>query len=892
MELTIEQALERAVQAHKAGNLQDAESLYRAILQSQPKHPDANHNLGILAVSVNRADVALPLFKNALDANPRQGQFWISYIDALIKEKQFDNAQNILEQSKKQGLVGQAVDALAAQLLNLAPTSRGSESEENKLSVAIELRESGKYQESQAWLNNFLKTDPNNAQAWSLLSQVYLLDKKDNESEKALLTAVSINPDLPSIYRNQARLLLKKSKPAEALIKAQSGYERSLNDPESWLILATCLAASQRDQEALNLIERTLKARPNYAEAFATRALIRLRAKNIVDAITDLEKAVSLKQHLAQLWRLLGNLRYKTNNLPGAIEALYKAHEYDASNADFMVDLGELLRQDKKVSEAIIILKEATHLAPKNENAWINLGVALQQATRIDEAKVAFENALEINPNSAEVASNLGAIAKDAKDLETAKKYFEKAIEIKPDLAEARNNLGMTLQDLSRLDEAQASYKRALKLNPNLSGTHSNLIYCLSMSEGVGAQELAQELGCFAKQFEEPLQSSWPIHDNVRDARRTLRVGFVSADFRHHAVASYIEPVLVHLVRDTQLSLYAYYNYVTEDNVTERLKGLFASWANTASLSDEALAQKVRDDGIDILIDLSSHTADNRLLTFARKPAPVQVSWIGYPGSTGLHSMDYFLSDKHALPEGQFEDQFTEKIVRLPAAATFLPFKGSPPVNDLPAAKNDYLTFGSFNRPNKISRSVIALWSELLRAIPNARMVLGSMPEEGQHNVLLQWFTQEGIGAERLSLYPMKPLGEYLALHHEVDVCLDTFPYNGGTTTWHAIWMGVPTLTLAGQTVAGRSGASILGQVGLESFVAQSKEEFVQTGQQLAREIKSLAQIRAGMRSRFEQSAAGNPQVVAAGLTQAMRVMWQRWCNDLPAQAFSVNKAQ
>jgi predicted O-linked N-acetylglucosamine transferase (SPINDLY family) len=368
-----------------------------------------------------------------------------------------------------------------------------------------------------------------------------------------------------------------------------------------------------------------------------------------------------------------------------------------------------------------------------------------------------------------------------------------------------------------------------------------------------------------------------------------LRVGFVSADFRHHAVANYIEPILVHLVRDTQLSLHAYYNYFTEDNVTERLKGRFASWTNTASLSDEALAQKVRDDGIDILIDLSSHTADNRLLTFARKPAPVQVSWIGYPGSTGLKSMDYFLSDKHALPKGQFEDQFTEKIVRMPATAAFLPFKGSPPVNDLPAAKNGYLTFGSFNRPNKISRSVIALWSDLLRAIPNARMVLGSMPEVGQNNVLLQWFAQEGIGAARLSLYPIRPLGEYLALHHEVDICLDTFPYCGGTTSWHAIWMGVPTLTLTGDTVANRTGALILGVVGLDAFVAMDKEDFVSKGVAWAKDIQGLKQLRTGMRKRFLSSPAGQPEVVSNSFAKAMRVMWQRWCAKLPAESFEVS---
>jgi predicted O-linked N-acetylglucosamine transferase (SPINDLY family) len=374
------------------------------------------------------------------------------------------------------------------------------------------------------------------------------------------------------------------------------------------------------------------------------------------------------------------------------------------------------------------------------------------------------------------------------------------------------------------------------------------------------------------------------VHSNVRDPARRLRIGFVSADFRNHAVANFIEPVLEGFARDAQLTLYSYYNYASQDATTERIKGYFSSWDQVVGLSDEALAQKIREDGIDILVDLSSHTAHNRLLVFARKPAPVQVSWIGYPGSTGLHAMDYYLSDRHCLPEGQFEDQFTEKIVRLPAASPFLPLRDAPPVNALPALTNGYITFGSFNRPNKITRGVIALWSNLLKAVPDARLVLGAMPQDSEGNVWLAWFEQEGIDAQRLTFYPKKAMGEYLALHHQVDICLDTFPYNGGTTSWHAISMGVPTLTLAGETVAGRSGACILGQVGLESFVAQSKEEFVQKGRQWATDIQSLSQLRAGMKSRFEQSAAGKPEVVTAGLAQAMRVMWQRWCKNLPAQ--------
>jgi Tfp pilus assembly protein PilF len=444
-------------------------------LRVQPNHPDANHNLGVLAVSVNKSEAALPLFKMALEANPNQGQFWLSYVDALIKDKQFGNARRVLEQGKKSGLAGEKVEVLEAQLVQLDFNLKNQKTEPNKLSKAIELREMGRYQEAQDWLTKFLEAEPTDAEGWSLLSQLFLLDKKDIEAEKALATAILINPNLPSIYRNQARLLLKNSKPAEALLKAQSGFEKSTDDPESWIVLAACLGANQRDVEALPLAERALKVRPNYAEAFASRAMIRLRAKNTTGAIEDLEKAGTLKPHLVQIWEFLGTLRYQNKNLSGAIEALKKAHALEPDNVNSMINLGEFLRQDKRIEEAITILNEATEKAPENASAWINLGAVLQQDNKIESAQVAYKKALAINPNAAEVCNNLGSIAKDTKDWESAQKYFEQAIAIKPDFAEAYSNMGFSMQELGRLEDAEISYSKAIAIKPDFAEAIFNL---------------------------------------------------------------------------------------------------------------------------------------------------------------------------------------------------------------------------------------------------------------------------------------------------------------------------------------------------------------------------------------------------------------------------------
>ena len=484
MELTIEQALQQGVTAHKEGKLQEAERLYRAILQSQPAHPDASHNLGVIAVSVNKADAALPLFKAALEANPKIEQFWLSNIDALIKTEKVDDARQALADAHQAGVTAAKLQVFEEQLeFELFPSSKmrkpefGNQlqSHQDELSPAIELREAGKYKEAQRWLSSVIQHDSRNAEALSLLSQVLLLDKKDAEAERVLTSASSINSDLPSVYRNQSRLLLKQSKNAEALEMAYLGCRQSPEDSESLLVLAACLSANQRDLEALPLIEKILKAKSNYAEAYANRALINLRAKDTVGAIEDAEMAVSLKPRLTQMWLLLSSLRYQANNLDDAIEALKSAHKNEPENTAVMIQLGEFLRQDNKASEAINILEQATKLAPKDAAAWTNIGVAFQQEKRIADAKIAYEKALALNPESAAISSNLGVIAKEAEEWELALQYFEKALEIEPNFAEAHNNLGMTLKELGRLDEALASYNQAIALTPDLAEAHSNL---------------------------------------------------------------------------------------------------------------------------------------------------------------------------------------------------------------------------------------------------------------------------------------------------------------------------------------------------------------------------------------------------------------------------------
>ena len=343
------------------------------------------------------------------------------------------------------------------------------------LSPAIEMLESGRYSEAQEWLNNFIEHEPNNAEALSLLSQAFLLDKKLDDAKRSLSAAVRINPKLPSILQNQARILLKSSRKKEALKIAQLACEKPNRDIESLLVLAACLIANDRDLESVPIIQQILDAKPSYAEAYANRALVKYRAKDMNGAIQDAKKTLSLKPHLTHIWQLLSTIQYQVGQLGHAIDALKNACNIEPNNTDILIQLGRLLQLDNRTREAIPLLEKATTLAPRKVNAWTNLGVAFQHAREIDNAKIAYKKAIKLNPNSSAVLSNLGVLAKDAKELEMALEYFEKALTIDPNLFEVHNNLGVALQELGKLDRALESYKEAIALKPNYAEAHSNM---------------------------------------------------------------------------------------------------------------------------------------------------------------------------------------------------------------------------------------------------------------------------------------------------------------------------------------------------------------------------------------------------------------------------------
>ena len=781
--------------------------------------------------------------------------------------------------------LGRCADALEPMKKAVALSPGDLEAHYN---LGVTLQELDRLQEAESSYRRALRIDPHYADALCNLGVILRNLGHLEEAEKNLQKAVRVKPDYAEAHSNLGVTRQELGRLDEAAVSYQRALEIQPDNAMAHNNLGITLQKLGRTDEAETSYRQALEIKPDYAEAHSNLGNLLQEMNRLDEAEASFSYALRINPDDAKIHNNLGIVLQELGRLKEADAHFQMALQINPNDASIHDNRSNLLCHMGRLNEAETSYRKALLIAPDNAGTHANLGKCLRYLGRLKEAESSFRRALEISPADVKAYNGLGITLQDMGQLDQAEACFRTVLQIKPDNAGTISNLGQIHQNLGRLDEAEACFRQAVQIKPNHGLLHSNLLYFLTLGATADAKSVFAEHVRFGEQFEPHLKTHWPKHTHTRDPERCLQIGFVSADFHNHAVASFIEPVLIQLATYPQLSLHAYYNHVVNDDVTQRLRGLCAHWTPIAGLSDAELAETIYADGIDILIDLTGHTARNRLLAFARKPAPVQASWIGYPGTTGLSAVDYYLADRFLLPPGKYDDQFTEKIVRLPANAPFLPSEGAPPVNALPALSNGYVTFGSFNRPNKLRREVIALWARLLRALPDSRMLLGAMHKEGQYDTLIEWFAEEGIARDRLDFHPRSGMDNYLSLHQKVDICLDTFPYNGGTTTNHALWMGVPTLTLSGESMPGRVGAAVLSQVGLPDFVVASAEDFVARGLFWANNLASLAQLRAGLREVFAQSPFRKPDLIAAGLNYALRTMWRRWCAGLPAETFDV----
>ncbi len=582
-----------------------------------------------------------------------------------------------------------------------------------------------------------------------------------------------------------------------------------------------------------------------------------------------------------------GNVLLDQGDVQGALAAFTRAATLKPSSASSHFNMGNAHFRLGQFDAAVAAYRVAIDLKPEFGDAEIALGNVLDDMGRLEDSMRHYRRATEINPERPEAHNNLGVVLNATKQFNQAIACFKRALELDPGYASAYVNLGRTSTDMGRIDAALGYLHQAIALDPDLTEAHSNLLFSHNYLADQPANVMLAEARRFGDKVERLARpfSTWNV-DTSRE--RPLRVGFVSGDLCMHPVGYFLESVLAALAHGAsgRLELVAYSTKHANDEINQRIKSCCAIWRLAVGGSDEALARQIRDDHIDILIDLSGHTAHGRLPVFAWKPAPVQVSWLGYFATTGVAAIDYFLADPWTLPVAE-EAYFTEKVWRLPETRLcFTAPDVAVDVSALPALSNGYLTLGCFNNLSKMNDAVVQLWARILHAVPGSRLFLKSqqVAEFSLRKDIYERFAQHGVDADRLILEDYGPRVDYLAAYQRVDFALDPFPYPGGTTTVEALWMGVPVLTLAGEHFLSRQGVGLLMNAGLPQWVAMDLEDYVAKAVSHANDLSALAALRAGLRQQALASPIFDAPRFATHFEEALRGMWNHWCDQSLAE--------
>lgn len=575
----------------------------------------------------------------------------------------------------------------------------------------------------------------------------------------------------------------------------------------------------------------------------------------------------------------LANMHFRQGNAGEAIRYYQEAIRIKPDYAVAHNNLGRALSQSGQRAAAVESFRRAIECAPRYVDPLNSLSLELKAQGDLDGAVAACNAALAIKPDFAEAYCNLGGALLLMQKVVEASHAYEKAVHFQPTRAMHHANLGGALLRLGRQADAVQSFDAALRLDPREALTRSSRILAGSYVS-TSAQELWSQVEAWGLLHGKPKAgvAHWPAV--VADPERKLRIGFVSADFRNHAAAYWIEPLLAGM-HQGNCDVVCYSNSFKVDAVTERLKGYADQWVECAALDDKALVERIAADGVDILVDLSSHTEGHRLLVFACQAAPIQVSWFGFPVSTGLQAMQYRFTDAVMDPPGQSEAFHSESLVRFTRFyAAYRPDPLCGEVGEGPVVRNGFVTFASFNTLSKITPAMLAQWATILSRVPNARLLLQAAGLENPDlaATVANAFSARGIDPHRLTLRGWAGLEQYMRLGHEADIALDPYPFNGGVTTCHALWMGLPVVSLAGETAASRVGASILAGMGLHACVASDMDGYVAQAVALAQNTEALGVLRASLRTRMASAGLLDGRGLAAEAQDAFRAMWRTWC--------------
>jgi protein O-GlcNAc transferase len=779
--------------------------------------------------------------------------------------------------------------------------------------VAARFQRFGTFVAAEQLYRQVVQEQPDHAGAWCELGEVCRALGRHEEAVRACRRSLALHPDCVRAHTNLGLALLEQGQRDDAI----AAFREALRFQPAFAPAHHHLGAALLEQgfleEAATACREALRLEPSLAAAHDTLGRVLAQQGNLSEAASCFGRAAQLQPDFGRAWLHLGD----------ALRGLGRHDEAGASYEQLVrlrpgelephLRLAELLMELGRPADATLCYERALRLRPDSAALYNNLGLALLKQQRWEEAVLSLQQALYLEPDLAEACNNLGLGWLNQDQVEEARHWFQRAVQLKPDLADAHNNLAVALDTLRDSDgawtcleravqlqpnhggalanlgsactgqgyltEAVAYYRRALALRPGDARTHSNLLLALLHQPGVDPLDIREEARRYAQQHAAPLAAAIQPHALRPLEGRRLRIGYVSTDFREHAVACFLEPILAN--HDHQhFEIFCYADVPRPDAVTQRFQGYADQWCSLVGMSDARAAERIRQDGIDVLVDLVGHSADGRrLLVFARKPAPVQVSFLGYLGTTGLPTIDYYITDVHADPPGWTEGHYQEQLVRLPeCGCCYRPGAAPDVVEQPPARKSGRVTFGCLNRPAKVNDEVLTLWSRILAAVPGSRLLLRGGWGRRTEDRLRDTLARQGIAPERLLLAGRTPTHvDYLKLFWELDLSLDPFPHNGITVTCDSLWMGVPVLSLAGRTTVSRQGVQLLTNVGLDEWIADTPEDYVQRAVELAGDLDRLAALRNGLRQRMSRSPLLDGLRFTRHLEAAYRATWDKW---------------
>jgi predicted O-linked N-acetylglucosamine transferase (SPINDLY family) len=598
-------------------------------------------------------------------------------------------------------------------------------------------------------------------------------------------------------------------------------------------------------------------------------------------AIAAVPKTPEFAGRLRRFYDYLGRFLAETGQLEAAINSFRAALTLNPQDVAALINLGRVLDAAGQLDEAIQCARQAIELEPTSPDSHYNLALALQKKPLPADSEAHYRRAIELRPDYADAHGNLGVLLQQQLRLEDAEACYRRAIELRPDHADAHNNLANLLKWQRRLSEGIDHQRRALAIRPDYVQAHSSLLVDMHYDASYDSPTIFAEHLRWAQQHATEAMKRITPHANSREASRRLRIGYLSPDFYHHSVAFFFEPILAGRDR-SQFEVFCYSNVQRPDATTQRLRNMADGWRDILPHTDEQVAELVRSDGIDILIDLAGHTVGNRLLVLAQKPAPVQMTYLGYPDTTGLPTVDYRITDAVSDPPGTTEQYHTEQLLRLEGCfLCYRPHEDAPPVAELPAARSGQITFGCFNNLAKLTGPMLRLWARILHATAGSRLLLKdkSFASAQTRERLLAELASEGISPDRIGLLGYEPACQkHLDLYARVDVALDTYPYCGTATTCEALWMGVPVVSLAGRSHVSRVGHSLLNAAGLPELAAPDEPSYITVATDLAHDLPKLASLRLGLRERMKQSALMDAPAFMRRLESAYRRAWANWC--------------